>query len=90
MNIPVAKLSLSAANKPIGELLPPFKQEGDYYDLWGFKDYGIARLLTKDQVKAFTNLPAAQVKQAPLYMEVIHHPSTKIPRSTRITWGVLF
>ncbi|MCB1072472.1 MAG: signal peptidase I [Chlamydiia bacterium] len=89
MNIPVAKLSLSPTHKPIGELLPPFKQEDDYYDLWGFKDYGIARLLTKEQVKAYTNLPQAQIKDAPLYMEIIHHPSTKYPKIDKDHMGRL-
>ncbi len=80
MNIPVAKLSLSGANKPVGEMLSPYKLEDDYYDLWGFKDYGMARLLTKEEMKAYTNLPATELKDAPLYMEIIHHPSTKYPK----------
>ncbi len=89
MNIPVAKLSLSQTNKPIGEILSPFKQDDDYYDLWGFKDYGMARLLTKEQVKEYTNLPATQVKESPLYMEIIHHPSTKYPKINRDHLGRL-
>ncbi|MEM8728253.1 MAG: S26 family signal peptidase, partial [Chlamydiota bacterium] len=89
MNIPVARLSLSATQRPIGELLPPFEQEADYYDLWGFKGYGIARLLTKEQVTAYTDFPQTQIKDAPLYMEIIHHPSTKRSKINRDHMGRL-
>jgi signal peptidase I len=88
MNIPVAKLELSSMNKPTGTLLPPFTLDGDYFDLWGFKDYGIARLLTSDQVKKFTDVGSA-VKDASLYMEIVHHPSTKYPKIERDYMGRL-
>ncbi|MDJ0651836.1 MAG: signal peptidase I [Simkaniaceae bacterium] len=80
MNIPVARLSLTTTHKPVGELFHPLEIDDDYYDLWGFEDYGIARLLTKEQVKACTDLPQTQIKEAPLYMEIIHHPSAKHPK----------
>ena len=80
MNIPVAKLSLSKGGQPVGQLLPPFKEKRDYYDLWGFKDYGIARLLTQKEVEAYTHLLDEKWKEAPLYMEIFHHPSTKHPK----------
>lgn len=80
MNIPVAELSLTKTDKPSGNLLAPLKEEADYYDLWGFKDYGVARLLTKEEIKTCTDLPVCQLKEAPLYMEIIHHPSIKHPK----------
>lgn len=85
MNIPVAKLGLSPSNKPIGQLLPPFTMDGDYFDLWGFKDYGVARLLTKEETQKFTEAQTTQ--GAPLYMEIIHHPSAKHPKIERDYMG---
>lgn len=88
MNIPVAKLELSPSNKPVGSLLPPFTVENDYFDLWGFKDYGIARLLTKDEMKKFTDAQGVMI-DAPLYMEIIHHPSSKYPKIEKDYMGRL-
>ena len=61
MNEPIAKLYVTQNNQVLGEMLnppeihasgaPPVK---DYGDLWGFKNYGMGRLLTKDQVKFLT------------------------------------
>ena len=55
MNKPVAKLSLTPIGTITGELvsetgkIPP----SHYSDLWGFKNYAMARLLTPEQVKEF-------------------------------------
>lgn len=89
MNQQVAKLSVSPTNKVEGELLPPYKGAfEDYYDVWGFKDYGVARLLTQDQVSAYTDI--GQIAKAPLYMEIIHHPSIKYPQIERDHMGRLY
>lgn len=88
MNIPVAKLELSPTNKPTGNLLPPFTVEEDYFDLWGFKDYGMARLLTKDEMQKFTDGAASSIDVL-LYMEIIHHPSAKHPIIERDYMGRL-
>lgn len=89
MNEPIAKLSLSASNHVIGELLPPFQGAfDDYYDVWGFKDYGMARLLTRAEVKAYTDVK--EIADAPLYMEIIHHPTIKYPMMEREPNGKLY
>ncbi|WP_194847200.1 signal peptidase I [Candidatus Neptunochlamydia vexilliferae] len=90
MNQAVAKLSVSPTNKVAGELLPPYKGDfEDYYQLWGFEDYGIARLLTKQEVLRFTDTPIKQLEDAPLYMEIVHHPSVKYPQIQRTGRGYL-
>jgi signal peptidase I len=73
MNEPIARLYLSSHNQPRGEMLVPNIQE--YGDLWGFKNYAMARLLTAQEVKEQTNhsLPAAD--ESPLYLELKHTPS---------------
>ncbi|MCB1107672.1 MAG: signal peptidase I [Chlamydiia bacterium] len=90
MNLPVAQLSLTPNHKVVGEMLSPFKGTvGDYYDLWGFEDYGVARLLTGEEVQKFTDTPLSQLEKAPLYMEIIHHPTIKFPKIERGPGGQL-
>lgn len=90
MNLPVAKLSLTPLNKVTGELLPPFNAGiDDYYDLWGFKNYGVARLLTRGEVGKYTDTPLIQLVEAPLYMEIFHHPSVRYPKIARDPLGKL-
>lgn len=81
MNTAIARLSLGSTNKVIGEMLPPFKESvEDYYELWGFSDYGVARLLTDREVEKYTTTPLSQLGKAALYMEIIHHPTVKHPK----------
>ena len=90
MNKAVAKLSLGSTNKVIGEMLPPFKGAvEDYYELWGFSDYGVSRLLTDREVEKYTSTPLTQLGKAPLYMEIIHHPTVKHPKIEKDPMGRL-
>ena len=90
MNKAVAKLSLGSTNKVIGEMLPPFKGAvEDYYELWGFSDYGVSRLLTDREVEKYTGTPLTQLGKAPLYMEIIHHPTVKHPKIEKDPMGRL-
>ncbi len=73
MNMPVARLSLSSKNQPRGEMLIP--QVTTYGDLWGMKNYAMARLLSGDEVKAFTGQDPAIIGDGVLYLELKHHPS---------------
>ncbi len=90
MNKAVAELSLGSTNKVTGEMLPPFKGAvEDYYELWGFSDYGVSRLLTDREVEQYTSTPLTQVGKAPLYMEIIHHPTVKHPKIEKDPMGRL-
>jgi signal peptidase I len=78
MNEPIAKLFLTSTNQVRGELLSPYQNKGiDYFDLWGMKNYGVTRLLTKEQAKLFYS--QAELTDAPFYLEVFHHPSIRHP-----------
>jgi signal peptidase I len=72
MNEPVAKLTAHASGKISGGML---KQDGprNYSDLWGFKNFAMARLLTKEQMRLL--YPNESVGSSPLYLELTHHPS---------------
>jgi len=91
MNQSVAKFTLNAQNRPSGRLLPPFdKGIEDYFDLWGLRNYGMARLLTKEEVLNYTDTPPSQLEDgAPLYMEIIHHPTVRYPKIIRDALGRL-
>jgi signal peptidase I len=82
MNEPIAKLSLNKMGAISGEVLPmqnihapntpPIK---DYFDIWGMKNFGMARILTKEQVKLFTRFDLSKMPEGLLYLEITHHPS---------------
>lgn len=81
MNEPVARLFINGASQPRGEMLSPSSDQlakapvSEYGDLWGFKNYAMGRLLTKEQVIQFTDQPLADLKDGMLYLELKHHPS---------------
>ncbi|WP_065757313.1 signal peptidase I [Simkania negevensis] len=91
MNQKVAKISMGPYHQPSGTLLDPYKHgDNDYYDLWGFKNYGMARILTKEEVLTLTDTPPTQLQDAPLYLEIFHHPSIKHPSIERNRDGRLY
>ncbi len=90
MNLPVAKLWLTGGNRTQGELLPPYAAKmSDYYQLWGFENYGLSRLLTRDQASKLTDTALNQLQEAPLYLEIFHHPSVKNPVIVKNPSGTL-
>ncbi|MBI2743569.1 MAG: signal peptidase I [Chlamydiales bacterium] len=72
MNEPVARLYVSGASQPRGEML---NSVSSYGDLWGFKNYGMTRLLTKEQLLQCTDQSLQNLPEAPLYLEIKHHPT---------------
>ncbi len=96
MNEPVVKLYASASNQVYGEMVnppqihlsgaPPVK---DYADLWGFKNFGMTRLLTREQVKNLTDQNPSEMEEGVLYLEIRHHPSITNVRLVRDEMGRL-
>jgi signal peptidase I len=75
MNIPVAKLSLNQIGAVVsGEMLAK-QGMGNYYDLWGFKNYAMARLLTSDQAEKFYPGSTQDIGKGILFLELTHHPN---------------
>ena len=77
MNEPVAKLNVNSFGLVSGEMLsskgePPLKH---YSDLWGFKNYGMSRLLTKMQLEEIHPGSSPDLEDGVLYLEIHHHPS---------------
>jgi len=78
MNEPIARLYAASRSTARGELLPKVTAQDPsirYDNLWGFEHFATARLLTKDQVRQLAAADASTLPQAPLYLELKHHPS---------------
>ena len=74
MGQPVAKLNAGPLGTVTGEMLgknPP----ATYSDLWGFENYGMARLLTKEEMQKIHPYSLKDLEQGILYLEINHHPS---------------
>lgn len=74
MNQRVAKLAANAFGHIQGEMLFPAPH---YSDLWGMKNYAMARLLTQEQLDQMYPNAGADMEKGLLYLELTHHPSIK-------------
>ena len=76
MNLPVARLSLNSIGGVQGEMLRQKNRPllSNYSDLWGFKNYAMARLLTKDQAEKLEPGATKDLNAGVLYLELSHHP----------------
>lgn len=69
--INVAELSLVNGKGIEGKIL--YSQAKDYNELWGFKNFATARLLTYEEVKGIWQIEPKE--KGVLYLELQHHPS---------------
>lgn len=74
MNEPLAKLSVNQLGAVSGETITK-KGIKSYSDFWGFKNYGMARLLTEAQLKELHPNGISDLEHGVLYLEIHHHPS---------------
>lgn len=90
MNKPIGKLTLSGFGNSKGEVLSneQWKPEqhsnsnadlNDFMDFWGMKNFAMARLLTKAEVKEVSPVAAKDLEEAPLYLELRHNPNLSNP-----------
>lgn len=86
MGLPVAKLNVSPLGTITGEMLgkspPP-----TYSDLWGFENYGMARLLNKEEMERIYPQAIRDLDNGILYLEINHHPSLQGGRLIRDLQG---
>ncbi|MBX9923160.1 MAG: signal peptidase I [Rhabdochlamydiaceae bacterium] len=93
MNEPVAKLSLNSAQQVSGEMLPILVDANKispppatYGDLWGIKNFGMGRLLTKQEILQYTKETLQGIPEGVLYLEITHNPNlqnSKVRRDIR-------
>jgi signal peptidase I len=96
MNEPVVKLHMTPKGLVHGDMVVPAQIHmpgappvADYGDLWGFKNFGMVRLLTRDQVKNLTDQNPATMENGLLYLEIRHHPSLVSAKLIRDEMGRL-
>ncbi len=91
MNQQIAKIQVTPLGHVKGELLPPYKDKiEDYFDLWGFKNYGMARLLTKEEALLLADSPSSKKQTASYFLQIFHHPSIKHPLIQQDAHGRLY
>ncbi len=90
MNEPVAKLFINESGQVEGQMLPIRVNAGQvipppptYGDLWGIKNFGMGRLLTKQQVLQYTTESLQGVPEGVLYLEIQHNPSLQTAKVKR-------
>lgn len=77
MNEPVAEFNLQ---KNQAKMLSPSGFITEYSDLWGFKNFGMARLLKQEELEEFY---LKEVPKGVLYLEIKHHPSLQSVQLTK-------
>lgn len=78
MNEPIVRLYATSPTQARGELLPKIQLRDPklhYGDMWGIKNFAMARLLTKEQVRILTDQDPSTMEEGVLYLELKHHPS---------------
>lgn len=90
-NLPAGRLSLQEG-KLRGDVFngqewipdQPFKANDEaihtYSDLYGMRNIATGRLLTSRQAAAYSEAPLDDLSDAPLYLELRHHPSLTYPK----------
>lgn len=77
MNQPIARMYALSSTQAKGELLPRILTQDPnihYRNLWGFENFSMARLLTKEQVRQLTDQDPNTMEEGALYLELKHHP----------------
>lgn len=93
MNQLVAKMEVGPYHKIQSQLVPlPFAPKESaiktYGDLWGFKNFAFARILTKKEAQKVLDLPTfAALKPAEYYLELVHNPNLKDAYLQRDVYG---
>jgi len=96
MNEPVVKLTARGSGQAQGEMCVPKQIHVagasaplDYGDLWGFNNYGMVRLLTRDQLRTLTDANLTGIQEGLLYLEIRHHPTLSSLKLVRDEMGRL-
>lgn len=96
MHQPVGRLSYSPTGSIVGEVFngkewvqdeanaqnKPHNKIATYSDLWGIRNYAMARLLTKEQLKQDSSINTEGLGEGVLYLELRHTPSLSYSKPT--------
>ena len=96
MNEPIAMLNVTATGQVEGELITEhssvFTKKSEiknYFDIWGFNNFAMARILSKEEVEKYSNDTLQDIEDARLYLELTHHPTLKNAKIIRDELGRL-
>jgi len=64
----------------LAEQLTPHTQPVVFNEFLGMNHYAMARLITRQELKAFTSVDIEAQPEAPLYLELHHHPNLTQPK----------
>lgn len=90
MNEPVAKLQVSTNRTIQGEILSSDNSSSKitrYEDLWGFKNYAMARIIDKKHYLTLNGSNLEKIAPADLYLELTHSPSIQNATLERDYYG---
>ncbi len=91
---PIGRLTLEPTGDFLGEVfngnawvkddplaeMKPHATIKSYSDWFGIRNYAMARLLTKDEMRQYDALSTKDLGEGLLYLEMIHTPSTSYPK----------
>ena len=93
MHEPIGRMIILPSNQVLGEVfdgkewvkddpmaaLTTHKSIKTYSDFWGFRNYGVSRLLNKQQLSEQTDLDKKDLEEGILYLEIRHTPYLNYP-----------
>lgn len=94
MHQAIGKLSINKNGEIVGQVFDhnewiddqpamqhqPHDQIKTYSDYWGMRNFAMARLLTKNELKQYPDLDTSGLKEGILYLELAHNPSLTYPK----------
>ncbi len=94
MHQPIGRLSYTSKGDWLGEVFngnawvkdqPAMQKQTHtkiktYTDFWGMRNYGMARIATKNELKQYHGLDLTGLEDGILYLEIIHNPSLTYPK----------
>jgi len=88
-NQPVGRVLLKPTGEPYGEVFDGTEWEKEskkrsYFDAYGIGNFAMARILTRSQLKELTPFDPDEFEDAPLYLELQHHPNFTHPRPEKL------
>jgi len=98
MNEPIGLLNISPMSQVEGDFITNYSSVftedskiDNYYDIWGFNNFAMARILSKEDFDKYNEAQSFKelIENAPLYLELIHHPTLKNAKIARDETGKL-
>lgn len=84
-NIPIAKMAAWGGSQVRSEMLLDVGSR--YFELFGMENFAVTRLLSKDDVRRFTNHDLSLIDDAPFYLELKHHPNLESAKMGYDVWN---